>query len=423
MNQLLMSNITFSDFSSENELIICCSTTVFTPVKLKNIKSLLKKNINWDYFTDAANRHGVLPLVYQCFYNNFQSEIPQAVLKKLKGYYVANAYRNLRFTDELLRLLKLFEANGIEVVPFKGPILASIIYNDSALRPYADLDILIKTKNIPLAKKIIIDQKYRPDPKHQLDWEAHFVHEGGLFIVDLHWGFSSKDISRKRDASFAIDIEGIWRRIETVSFSGVTINHFSPEDLLMIRCQDSVKEYWKNGWPPLKWICDLDGIIRVNKMLDWSQAIWQAKRYGNQRLLFFCLHLTSSLMGTVLPKAVQISIQKDSKAILLADEIRKTVFSEATCRNRFLDRKRGFIERNLFCTRIKERIKDRTPYYVRLVKGYRHNIRKAINNKEDRDLLLLPKCLQVLYYPIVFFYFVLRPIVRIGRYSLSRMYR
>lgn len=247
------------------------------------------------------------------------------------------------------------------------------------------------------------------------------MHEHGMFLVDLHWGISGKNIFKKRDASFAIDLEGLWERSQPVSFSGRTVIQFSPEDLLMIRCQDAVKEYWKDGWPQLKWICDLAEIIRTHKSMDWEQVMEQAKNFGNQRLLLLSLSLASDLLGTALPVIVRQAIKSDSQVNSLAAEVYEKLFNMDINRNHFFDRKRGFIERNLFCARLKERPQDRNYYYLRMLREYRNNIRKAITNKEDRDLLLLPQNLSFLCYPLIFLYYLLRPIWRTGRYGLRRL--
>ena len=184
----------------------------------------------------------------------------------------------------------------------------------------------------------------------------------------------------------------------------------------MIRCQDAVKEYWKDSWPQLKWICDIAEIVRVNPEIDWEWVFEQGKNSGNQRLLFFCLSLAKNLVGAPLPRDVLRSIETDSKANeLTSDVISKLLFRNANSPNRFLDRRRGILERHRFCVRLKERIRDRIPYHRRFCREYRSNARRAIEKKENRELLLLPASLSYLYYVLAFIYYLLRPIWQIGR--------
>jgi hypothetical protein len=96
---------------------------------------------------------------------------------------------NLFLEKELLRLLDTFKADNIMAVPFKGPLLAVAIYGDMLLRECGDLDFLIKRKDVRIAINLLVSLGYRPDPKHQLDFEAHFIHEETRSIIDLHWVF------------------------------------------------------------------------------------------------------------------------------------------------------------------------------------------------------------------------------------------
>lgn len=417
----LLSRTTRAGLGPEAELLLLCARTRIDHKRAEHIRALLRENMDWEYLLDTSLQLGVMPLFYQSLKCTCPAAVPKAALDELRDYFNANVYRNRFLTDELLKLLDLFEAHKIFAIPYKGPVLAAAFYGDLSLRQCSDIDIMIRKRDVPTAKDLLLTQRYRPDPKHQLDWEAHYVHENGMFLVDLHWGISGKNIFKKRDAPFAIDLEGLWERSQPVSFSGRSVLQFSPGDLLMIRCQDAVKEYWKDGWPQLKWICDLSEIIRINKGLDWQQIIKQAKRLGNQRLLLLCLSLASGLLGTTLPKVVRQAIRSDSQVDLLAVDVHGKIFNKDVSQNPFFDRKRGFIERNLFCARLKERPKDRIYYYFRMLREYGKNARKALTNIEDRDLLLLPNNLSFLCNPLIYLYQILRPIWRTVRYGLRRL--
>jgi hypothetical protein len=302
----------------EAELILLCARTQIDHERAEQIKVLLGKDMDWEYLLGTSLHHGVMPLLFRSLNRTFPEAVPKAFMDELHDYFKANAYRNRFLTDELIKILDLFETHKISAVPYKGPVLTATAYGDLSLRQFSDLDIMVCERDVQTAKDLLLSQRYRPDPSHQLDWEAHYVHEHGMFLVDLHWGISGKNIFKKKDARFAIDLEGLWERSKPVSFAGRTVIQFSPEDLLMIRCQDAVKEYWKDGWPQLKRICDLAEIIRTHKGMDWEQVMEQAKNFGNQRLLLLSLYLTSDLLGTAIPDIVRQAIKSDSQVNLLA---------------------------------------------------------------------------------------------------------
>ena len=65
-------------------------------------------------------------------------------------------------TGELLRLLTLFESAGIPAIPYKGPLLASLVYGKIARRQFCDLDILVRKRGFPKARRLLLSQDYRP---------------------------------------------------------------------------------------------------------------------------------------------------------------------------------------------------------------------------------------------------------------------
>jgi hypothetical protein len=405
----------------EHKLLIACAGVQVNLERTEKIRILLREHIDWEYLIRTAFQHSVIPLLCRNLTNCFPKAIPRDVGNQLRSYFFANARRNLLLTAELLGVLDLFETQGILAIPFKGPILATIVYNDQSLRQYSDLDILIPERCVPTARDLVVSMGYRPDSAHQLDFEAHFFHPEGICNLDLHWDISYKNNYRKKDASFALDLQGVWERAKPVSFAGRSVLHFSPEDLLIIRCQDAVKEYWKDNWPQLKWICDIAEIVRVYPEMDWAHVMEQGMAFGNQRLLFLCLSLAKNLFGAPLPRDVLKCIQADPRAGDLASEVTELLFRNLNSANRFLDRKSGFLARNLFCIRLKERPRQRFPYYRRLIREYRLNASMAIRKKEDREFLLLPESLSYLYYLLAFLYYLIRPIWRVGRYGAKSL--
>jgi len=49
--------------------------------------------------------------------------IPEFVLNRLQEEHRKNTYQMLAQTAELLKLLDLFQKNGVKALPFKGPVL------------------------------------------------------------------------------------------------------------------------------------------------------------------------------------------------------------------------------------------------------------------------------------------------------------
>ena len=103
----------------------------------------------------------------------------------------------LLFTAELLRLLDLFDRHAIRVLPFKGPVLADMLYGDIAAREYCDLDLLIDKADVPAAIGILLVEGYSTDlPADpglrraylRARYEIHFTSPAGL-PIEIHQSF------------------------------------------------------------------------------------------------------------------------------------------------------------------------------------------------------------------------------------------
>jgi len=82
-------------------------------------------------------------------------------MERIRTQFLANAGRNLLLTRKTLKDFKLLESNGILAIPFKGPVLASSLYGNLALRTFSDLDILVVKKDIMKAKDVLLSSGLR----------------------------------------------------------------------------------------------------------------------------------------------------------------------------------------------------------------------------------------------------------------------
>ena len=115
--------------------------------------------IDWDYLFQLAQRHSIVPLLYVELERDL---VPNQFLDKLKQHYIENSARNTVLTAELCRLINLFRDEGIEAIPYKGPILALFAYGDIRLRRFVDLDVIVKKVDVLKAREILLNQGYIP---------------------------------------------------------------------------------------------------------------------------------------------------------------------------------------------------------------------------------------------------------------------
>lgn len=367
----------------ETELLLCCSRTCLDAKTIARIGTLLQEDIDWPHLLRTARSHGMMPLLYWHLNATCPERIPKATLNQLRGHFHANAQRNLFLTGELLALLKLFEAHGIQAVPYKGPALAASAYGNLALRQFRDLDILVRKQDALNAKDLLIAQGYRPSVHVtqaqeaaylRSQYEYELLREDGKAVVELHWGVTP------RYFSFSLDFDRLWERLMPVSLASTIVWAFAPEDLLLILCVHGAKHCWRR----LEWICSVAELVGAYEKIDWNQLMAQASTLGSKRMLLLGLVLASDLLGAALPAEVLQVAQADRTVGALNELVQQRLFLEMTERP-------GVFETALFHLKARERLRDRIRYCLRLA---------MTTTARDWTAAQIPPLLSFLYYPI-----------------------
>jgi hypothetical protein len=151
-----------SDIPAEIELLLCCARMSISSEKLELIEELIQSDIDWQYLLQIAHTHGVLPLVCRTLNHTVAAQVPKDVLQQLKFGFESNAIRNLCLTNELFKLLELFESHNIPALSFKGAATASMVYGDISLRSFCDIDVLVHQQDYLRAKDLLLSQGYQP---------------------------------------------------------------------------------------------------------------------------------------------------------------------------------------------------------------------------------------------------------------------
>jgi len=378
----------------ETELLVTCALVCEEPEREARIRALLQKGIDWTYLLWAARRHGMIPLLYRHLDATCPEAVPRATMDQLRNHFQENARHNVMSTGQLIKLLDLFGAHEVPVIPYKGPTLAAFAYGNLALREFIDLDVLVRKQDVPRANELLISLGYRRyDPegdsvqeltRAQEDallyfWkEYNYVHPDLGIMVELHWAII------ERDYALRLDPEELWGRLKQISLGGRPVLTLSQEDLLLILCIHGCHHLWER----LSWICDVAQLIhRHNEEIDWQQLIEQARRLGSERMLFLGLFLASDLLGATLPKEVLQRVEADPVVKALAKQMRGWLFREP-------GRPLPLFEDKIFQLRLRERQQDK------ILLGFHMVMTPSI---ADLTLLSLPRALFPLYY-------MLRPI-------------
>ncbi len=311
-----MSNLTTARDRPEHQLLLCCARTA-PPAQEPRIPEIIADDFDWNYFSLLARRHAVVPLVYRRF-----------APPSLKTDFIENSARNTVLTAELCRLINLFRSQGIEAIPYKGPVLALLAYGDLALRRFVDLDVIVKKSDVPRARDLLLREGYeltRPLSASQQDLllrtqhNLQFARDQRRLVFELHW-----EVAPHLFAS-SVQEDDLWRNLVTIDVNGTPMKTLTPDDLLFSLCVHGSRHLWER----LGWICDIAELI-ARHQLDWTALLQRATDTDGERMFLLGLYLAQELLQARLPAEVSERCAADARLRSLAANIIDHLFSGPT---------------------------------------------------------------------------------------------
>jgi len=391
--------ITESWNSPEIELLLCCARIHISDEADARIKALVKGNIDWHLLLQVAQRNQVIPLLYATLTKRCSHALPKFTLDELNSFIRINTKRNYLLTKKLFQIIDAFNEAGIAVIPFKGPVLAQLIYGDITLRSFTDIDILVKKEDLNQAKAIVTDHGLRLttqvpanlESKYQaLDKDFQFADDKNIIKLDLHWALIHWHFAS------SISIERLWRNTEKVKIFNREISNFQANDLLIILCAHGSKHQWKC----LQWLCDIAELIRTFEDIDWDEVISRSREHHALRAVLLGLHLAENLLDVSLPDSVLTKINNDKTMRLLATKIKGTIFQPGHDADNALSNP-------IFQIYLKENFSEKLKYILRSM---------FVPYVVDWQIVNLPKQLYFLYY-------ILRPLKIMYKYGVKPIAR
>lgn len=186
-------------------------------------------------------------------------------------------------------LCKLREAS-VEPILVKGWAAAGL-YPERGLRPYGDIDLLVRTEHYATAAEILAE----PDMKDC--W------------VDLHQNFAELDDRQ---------IEQLFERSQLVQLGQDAVRILSPEDHLSLLAVHLLKH---GAWRPL-WLCDIAAAVEsLPAGFDWDICLGSSKRRAGWIVCAVGLaghflgartdHLPISIKAVELPRWLKDTVHKE----------------------------------------------------------------------------------------------------------------
>lgn len=255
----------------------------------------------WKAMVDLEGHHDngsyrLFPLLYKNMERNGNKD---PFVTRLKGIYRQAWYKNHRLFHDMSIILRHLHDAGIRTMVLKGAALAVLCYENYAVRPMADVDVLVHPSQVLLAIDILEKEGWKPTTELTED-DLLYRHSKQLKDCsgkefDLHWHLLSDSCWDGADTDF-------WDGAVSLTIGGVSTLSPNPADMLLHVIVHGVK--W-NPEPPIRWIADAVSLIKMVKPgIDWMRFMAQAKKHRVVLHVRKALNYLHDTYGILIPSVV-----------------------------------------------------------------------------------------------------------------------
>jgi len=325
-------------YSAENRLLLAC---VGPGVKgnYSRLRALLNEPLDWDYTIRTAQENGIAPLLRHLLMKGKASDrVPVRAWKELQRIYHFTGFCNALLYRDLEHLLRAFAEAGIPVIVLKGAALAATVWENIALRPMSDIDLLIPEEDSSRADRVLTRENYvSGDLRRSRDWySAHHHHLAPYHKADSHTIVEVHRGIVVPDAGFTLDMQGIRDRAQAAKIGDVDTLVLCPEDLITHLCLHVSADDPFAG--KIRNLGDICRVIKDPRMeINWKIFADRAVKGNFARYAYYPLYLVDDLFHVSVDKNTLKLLRRASGTGSLADRAIKAVIERGLIRKSEVD--------------------------------------------------------------------------------------
>lgn len=338
----------------ETFLLLTCRPRL-SPADDARLTRIVNAQLDWSLLLWRAETYQTLPLcVFHLNRLGLTSRVPVWALSYMQFWSQLSRLRSEVQYRYLGTLLGHLRDCGIPHYLFKGPLLSALLYDDPALRPMQDLDLMVRSTDLHKVQKTLYGLGYKHgvfnpadgvfthmfrkitpetlEHKYALhsvtkveevwagfdtstippEWRARqiksFVNEDGSIqipvFIDVHFNLAA-----------GMDEADIWRGAGLRKLLGREVSCQAPIASLWFSAARVYFEAYQHGTLKLQMLGDIDALLRIYASdLDWAELLAISKKYNFTAAIFYVLEQVRRLFDAPVPIEVLTLLMPDPQS-------------------------------------------------------------------------------------------------------------
>ena len=279
----------------------------------------------WAALRQAADEHRLTGYLYaELQAQGLDTSVPPAVLLHARRVYLQQWTRAGQLLREIERLAQAFEARGLPVLFFKGPLLAARLYEHLGSRAIHAIDFLLRDpRTLPRYDEVLAALGYRRVSRLLLPlawsgaWFYQLEYRSDAFALEPHWKLQNHP-------SVALDLDRMWSQAGRAATTGARTVPMLSDEYTLVANLLSIPADLQNASLLLRTYVELLLLWRrFPADYDWT-AFWARRRAERtQRLAAATLALLREVFASdALDRAAAAApASDDSKRLAAALEV------------------------------------------------------------------------------------------------------
>jgi len=282
------------------------------------------QDMDWLRFAKILTHNRMSVLAMQIF-ERVDISIPADARKLIREQ--AEKYERFasKLGNALVTYLKSAETRDIKTIVLKGLWMCEKIYQNPAIRPGADIDILVQRDDVDACLNLLSEQgigEFWPNLLKDEYFTRHHLHQQrsnpDLSIwFEIHWAFDHPY------TLLTVDYESIFARAQRSTLLNAPIQEMALPDLLLSLAIHLVKHavylpslHDRADLPRtiladgmLMYYLDITEVLKQNKEIDWDLTIQRAREWGAVDILGSVLQVCKKHFDVPIPDEVISALQ------------------------------------------------------------------------------------------------------------------